>query len=147
MSMLQPIASSQAERMNANHIKAKSTDGADLKQRRGDSVVRSCCGILKGMILCYKGGFVRSTYGANETQHGNRVDLDITQSLNQTFGRSIDFHHALNEFFPVCRPTMKVSMRANHGSNIFGVSNNLHFTEFFTKVLSESCYWTQQHFR
>ena len=35
----------------------------------------------------------------NETQHGNRVYFEITQSLNQTFGRSIDCHHALNDFF------------------------------------------------
>ena len=27
---------------------------------------------------------------------------------------------------------MKVSIWAHHSSNIFGVSNNLHFTEFFT---------------
>ena len=51
------------------------------------------------MVLGFEGGIVGSTYGANETQHRSRVDLEITQSLNQTFGRSIDFHHALNELF------------------------------------------------
>ena len=78
---------------------AKSTDGAYLKQGGRDSVVRSCRGTLKAMILGCEGGFLRSTNGANETQHGNRVDLEITQSLNQTFGRSIDFHHAVHKFF------------------------------------------------
>ena len=34
--------------------------------------------------------------------------------------------------FLVCRPAMKVSIWSDHSSNIFGVSNNLHFTEFFT---------------
>ena len=52
------------------------------------------------MILGFEGGFVGSTYRANETQHRSRVDLEITQPLNQAFGRSIDFHHALDEFFP-----------------------------------------------
>ena len=49
------------------------------------------------MVLGFEGGVVGSTYGANETQHRNRVDFEITQSLNKTLGRSIDFHHALNE--------------------------------------------------
>ena len=51
------------------------------------------------MVLGFEGGFVGSTHGASETQHGNHVEFEITQSLNQTFGRSIDFHHAFNEFF------------------------------------------------
>ena len=33
------------------------------------------------MILGFEGGVVGSTYGANETQHGNRVDFEITQSI------------------------------------------------------------------
>ena len=73
---------------------------------------------------------IRCTYGSNKTQHRDRINLRVTQSLNQAFGRSIDFHHALDEF-PGCRPTMKVSIWADHGSNIFGVSNNLHLTELF----------------
>ena len=79
-------------------IRAKSTDRANRKKIGGDSVVRSCCGTLKGMVLGFECCFVRSTYRANESQHRNCVDLDITQSLNQAFGRSIDFHHALNDF-------------------------------------------------
>ena len=56
--------------MNANQIRAKPTDGAYLKERRGDSVVRSCCGTLKAIVLGFEGGYVGSTYGADETQHG-----------------------------------------------------------------------------
>ena len=85
--------------MDAYQIRTKSTDGANLKEFRVDSVVRSCCGTLKSMVLGLDCSFVGSTYGANEIEHGNRVDLDITQSLNQTFVRSIDFHHVLTEFF------------------------------------------------
>ena len=51
------------------------------------------------MVLGFESGIVGSTYGANEAQHRNRIDLGITQSLKQTFGRSFDFHHALYEFF------------------------------------------------
>ena len=50
------------------------------------------------MVLGFEGGFVGNTYGANETQHENRVDFVITRSLSQTFGRSTDFHRALNDF-------------------------------------------------
>ena len=82
------------------------------------------------MVLGFLDGIVGSTYGANEAQHRDRVDLEIIQSLNQTFGRSVDFHHALL-IFPGSSPTMKITIRANHCSNIFGVSNNLHFTKLF----------------
>ena len=51
------------------------------------------------MVLGFEGGIVGNTNRANEAQHRHRVDLEITQSLNQTFGRSIDFHRALNDFF------------------------------------------------
>ena len=85
--------------MDAYQIRTTSTDGANLKEFRGDSVVWSCSGALKGMVLSLDGSFVGSTHGANEAQHGNRVDLEVTQSLNQAFGRSIDFHHALHTFF------------------------------------------------
>ena len=93
--------------MDAYQIRTKSKEGANLKKFSGDSVVRSCCGTLNGMVLSLDGSFVGSTYGANEIRHGNRVDLDITQSLNQTFGISIDFLHALHEFFPGCSPTIR----------------------------------------
>ena len=86
------------------------------------------------MFLSQDSSFVGSTHGDNETQHGNRVDLDITESLNKTFGRSINFHHALHKFFPGCSPTMKVTIRANHCSNMFGVSNNLHVTKLFASL-------------
>ena len=85
--------------MDAYQIRTKSSDGANLEEFRGDSVVRSCSGALNGMVLSLDGSFVGSTHGANEAQHGNRVDLEITQSLNQTFGRSINFHHVLHKFF------------------------------------------------
>ena len=49
------------------------------------------------MVLGFEGGFVGSTYGANETQHGNRVDLEVAQPLIQAFGRRIDFHHTLQK--------------------------------------------------
>ena len=119
--------------MNAHQIRTKSTDRATRKKIGRESVVRPCCGrTLKRMVLGFECGLIGSTCRANEIQYRNCVDLDLTQSLNQASGRSIDFHHALNEFYPVCSPTMKVTIRANHCSNIFGVSNNLHFTEFFT---------------
>ena len=51
------------------------------------------------MVLGFEGVFVGSTYRANEAQHRSRVDLEIIQPLNQAFGRIIDFHHALNDFF------------------------------------------------
>ena len=89
------------------------------------------CGTLKGMVLGFESGIVGSTDGANETQHRGRVDLEIALSFNQTFGESVDFHHAMNEFFSGCSPAMEMSMRANDCSNIFGVSNNLYFAKFF----------------
>ena len=94
-----PIAGRQADGMDAYQIRAWSTDGANRKKFRGDGVVRSCCGTLKGMVLGFQGGFIRCTYRPNKTQHRNRVDLDITQSLNQTFGSNIDFQHTLYDFF------------------------------------------------
>ena len=76
----------------------RSPQTANRKKIGGDSVVRSCCGTLKGMVLGFECGFVRSTYRANEIQHRNCVDLEITQSLHQASGGRIDFHDALNEF-------------------------------------------------
>ena len=93
------MAGRQADGINAYQIRAKSTDGANRKKFGGDSVVRSSSDALKGMVLGFECGFVRSTYRATETQKRNRVDLAITLSLNQTFGRSINFHHALHKFF------------------------------------------------
>ena len=54
----------------------------------------------------------------------------IKETLKQSIGRNIDFQNALCAF-PACCSTMKVSILANHDSSIFGVSDNLHFTELF----------------
>ena len=96
----------------------------------GPAVVRS-----KPLVLGFEGGFVGSTYGANATQHGIHVDLKITQPLSQAFGRRIDFHQAFHNFFWVLPNDEGVH---NHGSNTFGVSNNLHFTEF-EAILRDPC--------
>ena len=91
------IVSRQIDGMDAHQIRTKSTDGANLQWCRGDGVVRSCNRALKCMVLGFEGGFIWCTHRPNKTQHRNRVDLEITQSLNQTFGRSINFHHALHK--------------------------------------------------
>ena len=85
--------------MNAHQNRAKSQTEPTARSLEEDSVVRSSCGTLKGMVFGFEGGIVGSTHGDNEAQHGNRVDLEITQSLNQTFDRSINFHHALHKLF------------------------------------------------
>ena len=51
------------------------------------------------MGLSFESSFVRCAYGANKTQHRYRIDLEVAQSLNQAFGRGIDFQNALDEFF------------------------------------------------
>ena len=131
------VANCQTNGMDASQIRTLSTDGANRKKFRGDGVVWSCCGTLKGMgSRALRVASSGCTYRPNKTQHRNRVDLDITQSLNQTFG-SFDFHHALHNFSG-CSPTMKVTIRANHCSNIFGVSNNLHLTELIA-ILGDPC--------
>ena len=113
-------------------VRTKATNGANLKKFRGDGVVRSCSGTLKGMVLSLDGSFVGSTFGANETQHRNRVDLEVAQSLNQAFGRSIDFQHSLYDFFGVLsndegvhlgqswfQPVWRVEQFASHGTSQF----------------------------
>ena len=114
------------------------------KKFGGDSVVWSCCGTLKGMILGFEGGFVGSTDRANETRQRNCVDLKFTQSLNQTFGRSIDFHHALHEFFLGCRKTMEVSIWSRSlFQHIWRVEQSAYHGIFHKfseiQVLRESC--------
>ena len=84
--------------MNAHQIRTKATDGANPKMRRWNSVVRACCDTLKGLVLGFEGRFVRCAYGASTTQHRDRMNLEVTQSLNETFGRNIDFQHALYDF-------------------------------------------------
>ena len=108
--------------MNANQSRAKSTRISEEEKR---------CTVLLWYTERHGSRHRRWLCRSNKTQHGNRADLK-NQSLKHTFGRKIDFHHALNELFKVCRPTMKVSIGDSHSSNILGVSNNLHFTEFFT---------------
>ena len=51
------------------------------------------------MFLGLEGRFVRCAYGANKTQHRNRVNLEVAQPLNQALGRGIDFQNTLDEFF------------------------------------------------
>ena len=118
------IASRKADGVNTHQVRTKTTYRANTKKVRRKSVVRACCCALKNMVLGL-------TNRSNKDQHRNRVHLEVTQSLNQTFGRSIEFHHALHEFCSRCRPTMNVSIWANHGSNIFGLSDNLHLSELF----------------
>ena len=50
------------------------------------------------MVLGLKGCLVRCANGTNITQHRDRINLEVTQSLNQAAGRCIDFQHALDEF-------------------------------------------------
>ena len=72
---------------------------SQFKEVRRCSVVRSCSCTLKGMVLGLEGRFVGCAYGANKNQHRNLIDLEVAQSLNQAFCRSIDFQHVLDEFF------------------------------------------------
>ena len=89
------------------------------------------------MSLVLEGGTVGSTYGANEAQHRNRVDLEITQSLNQIFGRSIDFHTALNDFSGLQSSDEGVHAGQSLFQHIWR-ANNLHFTEFLA-ILRDPC--------
>ena len=85
------IASRKADGVNTHQVRTKTTYRTNSKWVRRYSVVRSCSCALKGMVLGLEGCLVGSTHGANETQYGNRVDLEITQSLNQTFGKALIF--------------------------------------------------------
>ena len=49
------------------------------------------------MVFGLEGCLVGCAYGANKTQHRNRINLEVAQSLNQAFGRNIDFQHALDD--------------------------------------------------
>ena len=62
-------------------------------------------------------------------------NLEVTQSIKQALGGLIVTMRWMN--FSGCRPAVKVSIWANHGSNIFGVSDNLRFDEHFA-ILRES---------
>ena len=91
----------QTEGTNAHQIATKATNGANPKKRRWDSVIRACCSTLKSMVHSLEGCLIWCTSRSNKAQHRNRVNLEVTQSLNQAFGRSIDFQHSLYEFFGV----------------------------------------------
>ena len=131
-------ASRQTNGMDAYQIRTQSTDGANRKKFRGYSIVRSCCDTLKGMVLGFEGGFIWCTCRPNKTQRRNRLDLDITQSLNKTFGRSINFHHALHNVF-----WEQSNDEGNHqGQSLFQhiccmSRNSSQFSEIH--VLKESC--------
>ena len=95
------IASRKADGMNAHQIRTKATNGANSKKCGRYSVIRACCSTLKSMVLSLEGCLIWCTYRSNKTQHRNRVNLDVTQSLNQAVGGIIDFQHALYDFFGV----------------------------------------------
>ena len=77
------IASRKADGVDAHQVRTKATHRANSKKVRKYSVVRSCCGTLKGMVLSLEGCLVGCADGANKTQHRNRVNLVVTQSLAQ----------------------------------------------------------------
>ena len=124
------IVSRKADGVNTHQIRIKTTYGANTKKGRRFCVARACCCALKSMVLGLEVCLIKCTYGSNKSQHRDRKNLETTQSLNQAFGRCIDFQR--------CCPTMKVSIWANHGSNTFGVSNNLHLTELFAILRNPS---------
>ena len=93
------ITSRKADGVSTHHIRTKTTHGANSKKVGRYSVVRSCGCTLKGMVLGLEGCLVGCAHGSNKTQHRDRINLEVTQSLNQTYGRCIDFLHALDEFF------------------------------------------------
>ena len=86
------------------------------------------------MVLGLEGRFVECAHGANKTQHNNHIDLEVAQSLDQAFGRSIDFQNALDEFSSGCRPTVNVDVRSNHGARTLGLSDNLHLAKILTVI-------------
>ena len=125
-----PIASGRADGVNTHQVRTKTTYGANSKKVRRYSAVRSCSCTMKGMVLGLEGCLVSCAYEANKTQHRNRINLEVAQSLNQALGRRIDVHHALDDFSG-CRLTVNVTIWADHGSNVNGMSDILHLTELF----------------
>ena len=81
-------ASAKRGRACCNSKSSRQADAMDVHQIR-----------TKAMVLGLEDCLTWRTYRSNKTQHRNRVNLEVTQSLNQTLGRNIDFHHALYEFF------------------------------------------------
>ena len=93
------IASCKAGGVNIHQVRTKTTIGANSKKGRRYSVVRACCCTLKSMVLGLEGCLIRSTYGSKKSQHRDRINLEVTQSLSQAFGGCIDFQHAQDDFF------------------------------------------------
>ena len=75
------------------------THGANTKKVRRYSVVRACGCTLKSMVISLEGALVGSTYRSNKTQHRDRINLEVAQSLNQVLGGCVDFQYALYDFF------------------------------------------------
>ena len=69
------IASRQADGMDAHQVRTKTTYRANSKKVRRYSVVRACGCTSKSMVFGLDCCLVWCTYGANETQHRNRVNL------------------------------------------------------------------------
>ena len=109
--------------MNAHQIRTNATNGANPKKRRWRSVVRSCCSTLKAWFsalrVALSGAQTQPMKLSTQTAYILKSHNRSTRLLN----RDIDVHHALYDFLRRCRPTMKETIRTNHGSNKFGVSN------------------------
>ena len=78
-----------------------------------------------------------------------RLNLEVAQTLDQAFGRGVDFQYALDELLSVCRPTVRVATRSNHGARMFGyltICIPRNFSQLSESQLKgEKC--THQHFR
>ena len=92
------ISSRKADGVNTHQVRTKTTYRASTKKVRRKGVVRCCSCAIKSMVLGLEGCLVGCTYGSNKTQHRNRINLEVTQSLNQALGRCIDFQHSLDDF-------------------------------------------------
>ena len=55
------------------------------------------------------------------------------KSLDQAFGRSVDFQDTLNDF-PRCRPKVNVAIRSNRGAHVLGIPDNLHLAKVLTVI-------------
>ena len=86
------------ERANRRAQLCPRTHRAHSEKIRGNGSVRSCGCILKRMVLSLEGRIVGRAYRANKTQHGDIINLEVAQSLNETCGKSVDIHHTLGDF-------------------------------------------------
>ena len=99
------------------------------RRLEGISVVRACGCTLKGMVFGLVGCLVGCAYGSNNTQHRDRINLEVTQSLNQALGRCIDFQHALDDFSWVPTNDEGVLLGQSWFQHIWCVEHNLHLSE------------------